>query len=42
VSFGRREIIADRLTPQIEELNRLLKHSAAKAGKRRSRSNGRG
>ena len=39
---GKREIIADRLTPQIEELNRLLKHAAAKAGKRRSRSNGGG
>ena len=39
---GKREIIADRLTAQIEELNRLLKHAAAKAGKRRSRSNGGG
>ncbi len=39
---GKREIIADRLTAEIEEFNRLLKHAAAKAGKRRSRSNGGG
>jgi pyruvate,orthophosphate dikinase len=40
VFLGKREIIADRLTAQIEELNRLLKHAAPKAGKRRSRNNG--
>ncbi len=42
VFLGKREIIADRLTAQIEELNRLLKHSAGKPGKRRSRNNGGG
>jgi len=42
VFLGKREIIADRLTAQIDELSRLLKHAAAKAGKRRSRSNGGG
>jgi pyruvate,orthophosphate dikinase len=42
VFLGKREIIADRLTPQIEELSRLLKPSAGQAPKRRSRSNGGG
>jgi pyruvate,orthophosphate dikinase len=42
VFLGKRDIIADRLTAQIEELNRLLKHSAGKPGKHRSRNNGAG
>jgi pyruvate,orthophosphate dikinase len=42
VFLGKREIIADRLTAQIEELNRLLKHSAREPGKRRSRNHGAG
>jgi pyruvate,orthophosphate dikinase len=40
VFFGKREIITDRLTPQIDELNQLLKRSTSKNGRRRSRRNG--
>ena len=40
VFLGKRDIIADRFTAEINELNRLLKHPATKAGKRRGRSNG--
>ena len=40
VFLGKREIIADRLTGQIEELDRLLKHEAGKGGKRRGKAAG--
>ena len=40
VFLGKREIIADRLTAQIDELNQLLKRSTLKSGKHRTRING--
>jgi pyruvate,orthophosphate dikinase len=40
VFLGKREIIADRPTAQIDELDRLLKRSTSKSGRHRSKRNG--
>ena len=42
VFLGKREIIADRLTAQIDELNCLLNWPRGKGGKRRGKGNGAG